>query len=183
MIYITLFFEFFKIGLFSIGGGLATLPFLYQLAGKFFWLSAEDIPNMLAVVQLLPGGVGINLTAYTGYHISVLGSYIAVLGIITPQIFCISFIARVFNQFSKNGIVQRCFAGLLPAAAGLLSAASFQVIKLSLYNSNAEIGYQMINLAETGIFAVIFVLVCMLKRLHPAVFIAAAGVLGAILKL
>jgi chromate transporter len=182
--YLALFAGMFKIGLFAVGGGLATLPFIYALAGTFplNTLRAEDIPDMLAVSQMLPGAMGINLAAYTGANISAFGAYTAVFGMITPQIIVIVLIAGIYDSFQKNKIVKQVFIGLSAAAAGLIFSAGFSVWKLSLYNNAAQVWFDAIKLREAAILITIFILIRTVK-LHPAFFIAAAGVAGVVLKL
>jgi chromate transporter len=188
-----LYVEFFKIGLFAVGGGLATLPFLYRLAGNYplQTVSASEIPNMLAVAQMLPGAVGLNIAGYAGSHLGVPGAYIAVFGMITPQIIVIIIIARMYTKFSENIIVKAVFTGLRPAGCGLLAAAGFSVWKLALLNPNhaaasgggASLADYLsgragiIKIRETLIFVTIFVLIRKFQ-LHPAVYIIAAAIVG-----
>jgi len=186
-IYLT--WTFFKIGLFSVGGGLATLPFLFEIADNYAginadkWLTRETIGNMLAVAQSLPGPVGSNLSTYTGFsYLGVPGGFVSAAALAAPSIIIILIIARMLSSFKENKIVQNLFAGFRPAAAGLLSAAGFGAITLSLWNSAAAVWYEHLRWKETLIFIVIFFLVYKFKK-HPIVYIAAAGALGVILKL
>ena len=104
-----LFVEFFKIGLFSVGGGLATLPFLYELAEKG-WYSTEFVSTMLAISESTPGPIGINMSTYVGYLQSgVLGSIIAPLGEVTPSVIIIMIIARFLQKFKENKSFQDAF--------------------------------------------------------------------------
>ena len=184
-----LFAAFFKIGLFAIGGGLATLPFLFELADNKSginaggWLTREIIGNMLAVAQSLPGAIGANLSAYTGLRYAhIPGAYMAALGLIAPSIIIIVIVARTLQSFRENEVVKSLFAGFRPAAAGLLSAAAFGAISLALLNAAAPAWYQLIRWKETIIFALIFFLIFKFKK-HPIIYIIAAGTLGVILKL
>ena len=94
-----LIFEFFKIGLFSIGGGLATLPFLYRLADKYPWFSAKQIPDMIAVSESTPGPLGINMATYTGFqHSGVIGSIAATFGLVLPSVIIIILISKVLEN-------------------------------------------------------------------------------------
>lgn len=170
--YLVLFAEFFKIGLFAIGGGLATLPFLYELAGRVDWLSPEDIAGMLAVVRLLPGGIGVNLAAYAGSGIAPAGAYIAVLGMVTPQIITISVIASALDSFDRSPLVKRVFAGLLPAAAGLLASAAAGVTRTSVNSAR-----------DFFITAFFLALIRVLPKAHPGIFIAAGACAGIFLGL
>jgi len=178
-----LYIEFFQIGLFSIGGGLATLPFLYKLADKYDWLSVEMVGNIQAVAQTLPGAIGVNMSAYTGYLCSgIAGAVIAPLALISPSIIVIVIIARILQSFKENNAVKAVFLGLRPAACGLISTAGFFAIRLSLYNAQAVNFYEKIRFREGILFAALLLLVFRFKK-HPIIYIAAAGIAGVILKL
>ena len=178
-----LFVTFFRIGLFAIGGGLATLPFLNEIADKSDWLTRESIANMLAMAQSSPGAIGVNLAAYTGFRYSgIAGSYAAALGLIFPSIIIIVIVARVLQAFKENRIVQSLFTAFRPAAAGLLSAAGFGAIILSVWNAAAPVWYGYLRWREALIMLIIFVLIIKFRK-HPVLYIAAAGILGLILKL
>ena len=188
MSYLYLFATFFKIGLFAVGGGLATLPFLFELADNSVasgsaWLTREMVGNMLAVSQSLPGAIGANLAAYTGFYYSgIPGGYIAAISLTIPSIIIILLIARVLQAFKESAAVKGVFSGLRPAAAGLLSAAGFGAIMLSIWNSAAPVWYEYLRWKETLIFLIIFFLIYKFKK-HPIVYIIAAGVVGIVLKL
>ena len=93
-----LFLEFFKIGLFSVGGGLATLPFLYDLADKYPWLSASQIPDMIAISESTPGPLGVNMATYAGFHCAgPLGSVIATAGLVTPSVIVIIIVYKFLD--------------------------------------------------------------------------------------
>ena len=178
-----LFANFARIGLFSIGGGLATLPFLFELADNSDWLTRESIGNMLAVAQSLPGAIGANLSAYTGFeYAGIPGGYVAAISLTVPSIIIILIVARTLEAFKESVIVKNIFSGFRPAAAGLLSAAGFGAITLSLWDGNAPEWFLHIRWKETLIFAALFFLIVKFKK-HPIVYIAAAGALGVILKL
>lgn len=183
MIFFLLFIEFFKIGLFSIGGGLATLPFLYRLADTYDWLSYENIVDMIAVSESTPGAIGVNMATYTGFQCAgVMGAVIATLGLVCPSIIVILIVARILQSFKENPLVQSVFSGLRPAAAGLICVAGFGVIRLSLYNGSAPVWYEVLRWRECILFMAIFFLIRLLKK-HPIVYIAAAGVVGIVLGL
>jgi chromate transporter len=178
-----IFAGFFRIGLFAIGGGLATVPFLFELADNSDWLTREAVGNMLAVAQSSPGAIGVNLAAYTGFrYAGVPGGYMAALGLVCPSIIIIILVAKALQAFKESGIVKRLFDGFRPAAAGLLSAAGFGAIALSLYNAAAPVWYELIRWRETVLFVVLFGLIFKFKK-HPVIYILAAGAAGAALKL
>jgi len=182
--YIYLFIAFFKIGLFSIGGGLATLPFLFELADNSGGLlTREMVGNMLAVAQSSPGAIGVNLSSYVGLTLGgIPGGCVAALGLVSPSIIVIIIVARMLRAFRENVIVKNLFAGLRPAASGLLSAACLGAVALSLRGPAASVWYEYLRWKETLMFAVIFVLIIKFRK-HPAMYIAAAGIAGVVLKL
>ncbi|MDR3335292.1 MAG: chromate transporter [Treponema sp.] len=183
MTMVFLFALFFQTGLFSIGGGLATLPFLYQMADHYEWLNHEMVADILAVAQSSPGAIGVNMAAYAGYRCAgIPGAFVAALGLISPSIIIIIIIARMLKAFRANTTVGAVFAGLRPAAAGLLAAAGFGALKLSLYNSAASVWYELLRWRECLLFVVLFLLIYHFKK-HPIIYIAAAGVIGIVLGL
>jgi chromate transporter len=173
-----LFAQFFKIGLFSVGGGYATLPFLYEMADTYDWLGREDVGNMLAVAQSLPGAIGVNLSAYTGFrYAGIPGGFAAALGLVSPSIIIIVIVARLLGAFKQSKTVAALFAGFRPAGAGLLSAAAFAAVAVSLYAPGQRIWYEALRWREALLFAVLFFLIFKFKK-HPVVYIAAAGLAG-----
>jgi chromate transporter len=179
-----LFFAFFQIGLFAVGGGLALLPFLFKLADVSDWLSPEDIGNILAIAQSAPGAIGNNMASFVGFTGGGVGGAIAAsLGLAAPSIVIILVVARMMAAFEENASVKAVFSGLRPAATGLLASASFQVLKITLYNPDAARLYEYLRWKEALLFVVFFAGLLKLKKLHPAVFIVCGGVAGALLKL
>jgi len=179
-----LFITFFRIGLFAIGGGLATLPYLFDLADKSDgWLTREMIGNMLAVAQSSPGAVGVNLASYTGVrYAGIPGAYMASLGLIAPSIVIIIIVAKTLKAFKENAVVKSFLSGLTPAATALISSAGLGAISLSLWNSAALTWLEYVRWKETLIFAVFFLLIVKFKK-HPIFYIIGAGIAGVVLKL
>ena len=186
MLYLQLFFEFFKAGLFAVGGGLATLPFLYDIAQKTHWYTEADIANMIAISQSTPGPIGVNMATYTGFTTGgILGSLIATAGLITPSIIIIVIIAHFLNKFKENATVQSIFYGLRPASTALIAAAGYQVVKITLFNlDNLNTGdiMSVFNL-KCILIAIILFIVTRKSKKHPVIFIAASAVIGIIFKL
>ena len=191
MIYLRLFWEFFKVGLFSVGGGLATLPFLYSLGAKTGWFSTADVANMLAVSESTPGPIGVNMATYVGFDCAgVLGGVVATLGLVTPSVIVIVLIAMALQAFRTNKYVDAAFYTLRPASTGLIAAAGWSVFALVLLNLDAyRASYQLADLLQWKnllLFAVIWVLTNLvkpLKKLHPVVFLAFAAVVGIVFRL
>lgn len=191
MIYLRLFWEFFKVGLFSVGGGLATLPFLYSLGAKTGWFSTADVANMLAVSESTPGPIGVNMATYAGFDCAgVFGGVVATLGLVTPSVIVIVLIAMALQAFRTNKYVDAAFYTLHPASTGLIAAAGWSVFALVLVNLDAyRASYQFADLLQWEnllLFAVIWVLTNLvkpLKKLHPVVFLALAAVVGIVFRL
>ena len=191
MIYLQLFWEFFKVGLFSVGGGLATLPFLYSLGAKTGWFGTADVADMLAVSESTPGPIGVNMATYVGFDCGgVLGGVAATIGLITPSVIIIVLIAKALQAFRKNRYVDAAFYTLRPASAGLIAAAGWSVVVLVLINLDAYrasgLFADLLRWKNLLLFAAIWALTNLakpLKKLHPAVFLALAAVAGIVFRL
>ena len=180
---IALYLTFFQIGLFAFGGGLATLPFLFRLADKYEWLSHENIGNMLAIVQSSPGPIGVNMSTQTGFYAAgVPGAVVAPLGLVSPAIIVIIVVAKMLETYKENKTVMAVFSGLRPAATGLLTVAILGTWKLSLYNAEFSVWYEII-VWKALVFLIIIYLGVVKFKLHPIVYVIVAGAVGIILKL
>lgn len=180
---IRLFIEFFKTGLFTVGGGLATLPFLYEISNKTGWFSHADIADMIAISESTPGAIGINMSTYAGYKVAgVLGGILATVALATPCVIIILIIARFLQKFQDSKAVQNAFYGLRPASIAMISAAGINVAKVALVNLDAyeRTGSFMDLVAwEAVILAlVLFLLQKKFKKVHPIVFIALSALAG-----
>lgn len=185
MIYVQLFIEFFKIGLFAIGGGMATLPFLMDLTNSYDWYTMKELTNMVAISQSTPGPVGINMASYAGYNAAgVAGSIIATLGIVTPALFIIVIIAKFLANFSEDKRVQAAFYGIRPAVAALIGYAVWELIKISFTTTSSD---NVVNIDYLSVVLCLVLFVIMqqkkCKKLHPLVWILIGTVLGIVLKL
>ena len=183
MILVRLFFEFFKTGLFSIGGGLATIPFLQAMGETTGWFSAADLANMIAISESTPGAMGVNMATYVGFHIGgPVGAVVATLGLICPSIIVILIIAAFLKAFRHNRYVEAAFYGLRPASTAMVAAAGLSVVAITLLNTGAA-GLAIVNWKALALAAVILVLtrwVKPTKGLHPIVFILASAVVGVV---
>lgn len=186
MSYIKLFFIFFKIGLFSIGGGLATLPFLQDLADKYDWITSKELIDMIAISESTPGPIGINTATFVGYKAAgVFGGIITTLGIVTPSIIIIILIAHYFKKFNEKPLVKGAFFGIRPAVTGLIASVCFEIIRISIlnlekFNISKNI-LDVINIKETILFAVVLYLIYKYKK-HPILYIAGAALVGMVFK-
>ena len=185
-LYLRLFWEFFKTGLFAVGGGIATLPFMYDISDKTGWFTHSMLADMVAVSESTPGPIGVNMATYVGFVTGgVPGAVIATVGLVTPSVIVILLIARVLKAFRENQYVDAGFYGLRPCSIGLIAAAGVLVIKLALFNTElyASTGalLDLFNFKALILAAVLLVATrCIkkLKGLHPIVFILASAVIG-----
>ena len=182
MTLIKLFLEFFKVGLFAVGGGAATIPFLYNISDKTNWFTHTDLANMIAISQSVPGAMGINMATYVGYSTyGVLGALTSTIGIIVPSIIIILIVARVLANFKENKIVSDCFYGLRPASTGLLLAAGFEIVKISIltlnkYEETKNI-LDIFSLKALILAVILFVLIRKYKK-SPIVYIIGSSIVG-----
>ena len=190
MIFLRLFYEFFKAGLFAVGGGLATLPFLQDIADKTGWYTQAQLADMIAVSESTPGPIGVNMATYVGFTVGgVPGAVIATLGLITPSIIIILIIAAFLRAFRDNKYVEAAFYGLRPASTALIASAGMSVVMISLfytqkYNESGNL-LQLFNLKGFALATVILILTRFVKptkKLHPIIFILASAAVGIILK-
>ena len=184
---LTLFFEFFKTGLFAVGGGMATLPFLYDMSARHpDWFSTAQLADMIAVSESSPGPIGVNMATYVGFHTAgVLGGLVATLGLAAPSVIVILIVARVLRQFRSNEYVDAAFYGLRPCSVGLIAAAGLLVVKIALFRVDAFkasgaladlFDFKALILAE--VLLVLTRAVKKTKGLHPIVFILASAAVG-----
>ena len=184
MIYLQLFYEFFKTGLFAIGGGLATVPFLTDMGARTGWFSAGDLANMIAVSESTPGPMGVNMATYVGFRIGgILGGVIATLGLVCPSILVILIIAGFLKKFRESRGVDAVFYGIRPASTALITAALVEVCAIALVNTGAAFGTADFFHWKAVLLAVI-IFACLqvkpLNKLHPILFIAASAAAGVI---
>jgi len=185
MIFLRLFYEFLKTGLFSVGGGLATLPFLRDIANKYPWFTPEDLLDMIAVSESTPGPIGVNSATYAGFRAAgVPGALVATTSLVLPSIVIIILISRALTRFRDSRLVQDAFYGLRPASAGLIFGAMSGVFAASLFHLSLWDGLSSLaavcNLPAIVFFLLLLVAVWKLPKVHPLVFIlvgAAGGIL------
>lgn len=186
-IWIRLFFEFFKTGLFAVGGGLATLPFLYEMSDATGWFTAQDIADLIAISESTPGPLGVNMATYVGFKtVGLFGGLVSTLGLACPAIVIIVLISKILDKFKESALVQKIFYGLRPASTALIAAAGLGVAKITLLKLDI--------FKETGAILDIFNWKCIILALvvyvtlkkfkkHPIVYIAASAVIGVIFQL
>ena len=194
-VFLALFFEFFKTGLFAVGGGLATLPFLYNIAEKYTWLDAANMSDMIAVSESTPGPIGVNMATYCGYNAGytlggvasgIVGGIVATLALVLPSVIVILIIARVLDKFKNSTLVDNAFKGLRPAVCGLIAAAALSVFLSACFNIDAfdktsDIA-SVFDIKALILFVIIFVFNRKVK-LHPIFVIIPSAIVGILLKM
>ena len=188
MIYLRLFIEFFKTGLFAVGGGMATLPFLYAMSDSTGWFSHAQLADMIAVSESTPGSIGVNMATYVGFSTAgIAGAVVATLGLVTPSVIIILLIAKVLQSFRSNKYVDAAFYGLRPCSIGLIAAAGLLVVKVALLNTElyAATGSvaDLFNFKALILAALLVVLTRYFKPTkgrHPVLFIAISALAGAL---
>ena len=189
MILLQLFFHFLKIGLFSVGGGLATIPFLYELSAKTGWFSAQQLADMLAVAQSLPGPVGVNLAAYIGYLVGgIAGCAVSIFSLVIFSIIIIIIIAKLLKNFENNRSIKNAFTGLRPASVGLLLAAAVVLIRSTLMISTSAFAvssgfFNLFKWKECILAVIGFLIVRRFKKIPPVIFLAMGAIIGIVFKL
>lgn len=130
MIYLKLFCEFFKIGLFSFGGGYSTLPFLYHISARYHWFSESQLSNMLAVSSITPGPVGVNVATFAGFtSAGILGALIATLALILPSYILVVTVSKLLSKFKENKYVQTIIYVIKPTGCALLSYVAWELFR------------------------------------------------------
>lgn len=183
-----LLFEFFKVGMFAIGGGYATLPFLYQLSSTYNWFTAEDLTQMLAIANIMPGPVGINLAALAGYKANYIwGALMAVMGILIPSLIFVFITSKLLKKFKDNKFVKSIFYMLKPASCGMIAAIGFKLLKKTILKPESVINLppntvllsSSIDWLAIGLF--LFLIFLSLKKEHSPLFYLGLAALSGIL--
>lgn len=195
MIFLELFFRFFFTGLFAIGGGLATLPFLQSMSEVTGWFTASDISDMIAISESTPGPIGVNMATYVGYQTGaafgvaggIAGGLVATIGLITPSVIVIIIVSNMLKKFRDSKYVEYAFYGLRAASIGLVASACLGVAKLAFLNADVTMEWgnilSVFNYKSIILSAVIFFCVTKFKKIHPIVLIVFSAVVGILLKM
>ena len=188
LLLLELYARFFYVGLFSVGGGLATLPFLQDIGEKTGWFTQLDVSNMVAISESTPGPMGINMATYVGYLTAgVPGAIIAPLGEIAPALFITLIISRILMKFRDSKYVDYAFYGLRAASMGLILAATLSIARFAFFDSeafSAGAGFlQSVQFIAIAVFAVVLALNLIFKKVHPVFWIALAAAVGIVLKM
>ena len=182
MTLLRLMLEFAKTGLFSVGGGLATLPFLYEMSNTTGWFSHADIADMIAVSESTPGAIGINMSTYAGFKTAgIPGGILASLALALPSVIVILIIAQFLHKFRNNRFVEGAFYGLRPASIAMITAAGLNVAKVALVDLNAFQASGSVGdlfIWKALILAVILFIGQRKLKWSPVIFIALSAVIG-----
>ena len=180
-----LFFEFFKVGLFAVGGGLATLPFLYALSAKTGWFTPADIADMIAVSESTPGAIGLNMATFAGYLTGgVPGAVIATVGLTVPSIIVILLIANLLDNFQEKPLVKHAFYGLRPASIALIAASGVSVVAVTMLRpENCAAGVTNAIAWKAVIYGAVLYAAQEKLKWSPIVFIFISAAVGVIFKM
>ena len=172
MIFAILFWEFFQIGLFAIGGGPVTIPFLFDLTEKYDWFTAQELTNMIAISQSTPGPIGVNMATYAGFQTAgVLGGIVATFGLVLPSLFIIVRVSKFLRKCGNNPILNEIMQSIRPVVMALILMAGIDLMKISVLNY------------VSAIFAVLFFCLVYFYKKSPVFYILLSAILGIILKI
>lgn len=179
---ILLIIEFFKTGLFAVGGGLATIPFLSEMGVKYAWFTTEMLSTMIAVSESTPGPIGVNMATYVGYNVSgALGALLATLSLVSPSLIVICIVAKYYQQFKESKIVKMVFAGIKPAVVAFIGSACISLFISVLFNKGQS-GVAFFNIKSIVLLAALLLTSKKFKDVHPIAFIIASAIIGIIFK-
>ncbi|NMP37925.1 MAG: chromate transporter [Clostridiales bacterium] len=181
--------EFFKTGLFAVGGGLAALPFLSRMSDAHpDWFTQEMLADMIAVSESTPGPIAINMATYVGYTVSgIFGAILATFSMILPSIIIVVIVAGILEKYISNKYVNGVFSGLRPAVTGLIAAAGYSVLKVSVMITDvpfslsapfAAFDWRAVLLLAVLVFFTQFKYT---KKIHPVAYIAVSAVIGVLI--
>ncbi len=182
-----LMFEFFKTGLFAIGGGMATLPFLYSIAERYAWLDVRVIPDMIAIAESTPGPIGINMATYAGFQSAgVIGGILATLSLAFPSVVIIMIVAKLMDRFHENFYVKQTMYGLKPAVCAMVLSAMYRIVRITLLDLDAfRAAGSILALFQwkaVALFAAALALMYKFDK-SPILYILASAVIGILWKI
>ena len=188
MTYLLLFFEFFQTGLFTVGGGYATLPFIQKMMERYpTWFGTLHLADIAAIAEATPGPVGVNAATFAGYSAAgIPGAFLATFALVLPSFIIVSLIARALEKYRQSPLVCNLFSTLRPAVTGLIAAAAWSVIQAALLNGALASGFwQTFDWRNAALFAVLLGLLFVpkVRNLHPVFFFLAGGIAGALMGL
>lgn len=187
MIYLELFLNFCKIGLFSIGGGYAVLPLIQQvMVEQMGWLTMSEFADIITISQMTPGPIALNAASFVGLQVGgkigviegIVGASVATAGCVFPSFVIVLFVAFIYYKYRSLSVIDGILYGIRPAVVSLIASAGVGIMALALL-SNSRNGYLSLDYIATGIFVAAFVLLRIFgKKLNPIYVILGAGILG-----
>ena len=188
MLFLHLFYTFFKIGLFGFGGGYAMLSMIQgEVVTRYGWLTPQEFTDIVAISQMTPGPIGINSATYVGYstiaeqygtRMGELGSCVATFAVVLPSFILMLTISKFFLKYQKHPAVEAVFSGLRPAVVGLLASAALVLMNTENFSSPQEDMYSFI--ISIIIFLAAFIGTRKYK-VNPILMIIVCGIAGLIL--
>lgn len=182
---------FFKIGLFSFGGGYAMIPLMAKEIEGHAWLTAQEFADIIAIAEMTPGPIAVNSATFTGYQtVGIIGGLAATFGVALPSFIIATIVSHFFIQFQHHPLVQNAFYGIRPVVTGLIAAAAVAIAQTSIFTGALTpqlfIGIfahplQYIDVKSLFIFAGSLATLIWWKKLHPILLLAIAGLVGAII--
>ena len=189
--FLLLLYEFAKTGLFAVGGGLATIPFLQSMSERYpHWFTSAELTDMIAVAESTPGPIGVNMATYAGYRagfsaggplLGILGGIVATLSLVLPSIIVILIIAGFLQKFKDNKIVKNTFYCLRPAVIGMLIVTLLGLILPIFVNLSGATFFEIIDIKAIVLFGVLLFGILKFKK-HPILYIGIGALIGIILK-
>ena len=181
MIFFLLCFEFAKIGFFSLGGGYATLPFLYHMSEVYNWFSPQELSQMLAISSITPGPVGLNVATFAGFKTAgILGSIIATMSIMLPSLFMILIISKVLKKVKDSPVLNSIMYALRPATAAMLACVAFRLFCDSIILKNDFSGFSFLDTKGFLLLIILFIVSLKIKK-DPLIYLAFGAIAGILL--
>ena len=175
MLLFVLFYEFLLIGLFSVGGGLATLPYLYKLIDKYHWFTNTELVDMIAISESTPGPLGVNMATFAGFNANgILGGIVATLGLVCAALLVTLPVSFFLDKFKNSILVKKAFYGIRPAVAALILTSAWGIIETSLLQVSGGYGF---NLTAIIIFLLSFLAIRKFKK-HPIFYIITGAIIA-----
>ena len=182
---VLLFINFFYIGSFSFGGGYAMMPLIQDVVVKYGWMTNEGFADMIAISQMTPGPIAINMATYVGFTtVGALGSITATIAVCMPALIIISIVMRYIMKYKESNVLNHILQGLKPATIGLIAAAAYKIAIISIFDiEEFMVNYNITKLIDPiSLFITVGIMFCIYKyKIHPIIYILAAGVVGMIL--
>jgi len=178
MIYIELFIEFFKIGLFTFGGGYAMIPLMTNTIANNQWITPDEFTQVIAIAEMTPGPIAVNSATFVGQKVAgVGGSLAATLGVAMPSLLLILFISKVFFAYNSHPLMKSIFKGIRPIVAGLVLAAGLSIGKTVMITETSPVlALNYVTIISFGILG----LVLIKKKMHPVLLILMAACIGSV---